>query len=167
MGKRGPAPKPTNLKLLQGNPGKRPINQDEPKPKPIAPKPPSWLPKEAKKIWKDLAKKLEPLALFTEVDYLNMQNLCLAAARVKEMELALAENGVLMEIHRTDKDGNIVSTYYQQRPEVSILHKNMELVNKLGAKFGLSPADRVGLGVKPKKEQQDPFEEFLNRGKKA
>jgi hypothetical protein len=28
----GPKPKPTSLKLVQGNPGKRPIPEDEPKP---------------------------------------------------------------------------------------------------------------------------------------
>jgi hypothetical protein len=32
MGKRGPSPKPTSLKVLQGNPGKRKINKSEPKP---------------------------------------------------------------------------------------------------------------------------------------
>jgi hypothetical protein len=32
MGLRGPAPEPTALKLLRGNPGKRPLNTLEPKP---------------------------------------------------------------------------------------------------------------------------------------
>ncbi len=78
------------------------------------------------------------------------------------MQQVLEEKGLVMEI-----ETNAGAIYYQQRPEVAILHKNMELVNKLGAKFGLSPADRVGLGVKPKQENKDPFEEFLSRGKKA
>src|SRR5579863_4705296 len=38
MGARGPAPKPTALVLLEGNPGKRPINKRQPQPrhKPMA-----------------------------------------------------------------------------------------------------------------------------------
>lgn len=161
MGQRGPKPKPTNLKLIQGNPGKRALNKDEPKPRPIPPKCPSWLNKDAKRIWKELAPKLEPLGLLTEVDSLDFQNLCLAAAQLKQAQKVLDEKGLIMEVET--RSGGI---YYQQRPEVSIVHKNMELVNKLSAKFGLSPADRVGLGVKPK-EEKDPFEEFLERGKKG
>ena len=32
MGRHGPAPEPTALKLVHGNPGKRPINKAEPRP---------------------------------------------------------------------------------------------------------------------------------------
>ena len=32
MGKRGPRPQPTQLKILRGNPGNRPINKSEPQP---------------------------------------------------------------------------------------------------------------------------------------
>ena len=55
MGKRGPAPKPTALKVLQGNPGKRKLNDSEPtfeKTDEIL-KPPSYLSTYAKnrKAW--------------------------------------------------------------------------------------------------------------------
>jgi P27 family predicted phage terminase small subunit len=165
MGKRGPAKTPTNLTVLRGNPGKRSINKDEPKPRPIAPKRPGWMNKDAKRIWKDLSKKLEPLGLLAEVDGLNFQNLCLSASMIKGLALFLEDKGMVMEIERTDKNGDYLSSYFQQRPEVAIMFKAMEMVNKLGAKFGLSPADRAGLGVKPK-ENRDEFEEFLDRGKK-
>ncbi len=33
MGQRGPAPKPTALRILEGNPGKRPLNASEPRPR--------------------------------------------------------------------------------------------------------------------------------------
>jgi len=39
----GNRPKPTALKLLQGNPGRRPINKAEPKPKRGIPAMPKWL----------------------------------------------------------------------------------------------------------------------------
>ena len=159
MGKRGPAPTPTTLKVLRGNPGKRKIEPNEPKPRPIAPKPPVWLPKEAKKIWKEHVPKLEPLGLLTEIDRLQFTSLCLAAANIKLYQQEIERKGAVMKY--TTKTGDI---YEQARPETSLLHKSIEIVNKLSGKFGLSPADRVGLGVKPK-DKTDDFEEFLNRGK--
>ena len=53
--------KPTALKLVTGNPGRRPLPQNEPKPtgKPLQPK---WLRGRAAKIWKEIAPQLFWLA---------------------------------------------------------------------------------------------------------
>ena len=51
MGRRGPPPKPTRIRLLQGNPSKRPINKREPKPPDGSPRCPAWLSPEAKRTW--------------------------------------------------------------------------------------------------------------------
>lgn len=55
MAQRGRKPKPTALKVLEGNPGKRQLNVVEPKPRNKAPKCPAWLDAEAKKEWRRLA----------------------------------------------------------------------------------------------------------------
>ena len=68
MATRGRKPKPTAIKELEGNPGKRELNQNEPKPEKKAPRCPTWLEAEAKKEWKRLAKQLEQLGILTEVD---------------------------------------------------------------------------------------------------
>ena len=39
----GPKPKPTSLKLLQGNPGHRALPKSEPQPRPVAPDCPDYL----------------------------------------------------------------------------------------------------------------------------
>ena len=49
MATRGRKPKPTALKVLEGNPGKRPLNDREPVPPRAALKCPAWLLPEAKK----------------------------------------------------------------------------------------------------------------------
>ena len=49
MAARGRKPKPTALKVLEGNPGKRPLNDHEPIPPKGELKCPSWLLPEAKK----------------------------------------------------------------------------------------------------------------------
>ena len=48
MGKRGPRPRPTALKLARGNPGKRRLNTDEPKPRTGVGDCPDWLDKEGR-----------------------------------------------------------------------------------------------------------------------
>ncbi len=78
MGLRGPAPKPTALKLLEGNPGKQKLNKNEPMPKvpDVIPKPPKRLLPEAKKEWKRLAPAMVALGLLTEVDTSAVAELC-------------------------------------------------------------------------------------------
>ncbi len=75
MGRRGPAPKPTTLKLLDGNPGKRPISKREPKPTGGAPSMPSILPREAKAEWKRLVAEM-PAEMLTLVDRAGLSLVC-------------------------------------------------------------------------------------------
>ena len=61
MATRGRKPTPTALKVLEGNPGKRKLNDNEPRPEKKAPSCPKWLEPEAKKEWRRLAKKMEQM----------------------------------------------------------------------------------------------------------
>ena len=86
MAQRGRKPKPTALKVLEGNPGKRQLNIVEPKPKKKAPKCPAWLDAEAKKEWRRLAKQLEDLGILTQIDMAAFAGYCEAYSRWKEAE---------------------------------------------------------------------------------
>ena len=55
----GRRPLPTQLKILHGNPGGRPLNRREPKPRSTAPRCPNWLSPEAKRAWRATVKELE------------------------------------------------------------------------------------------------------------
>ena len=68
MAQRGRKPKPTVLKALEGNPGKRALNMNEPNPPKKAPRCPSWLEQEAKKEWRRMGKLLEVTGVLTEMD---------------------------------------------------------------------------------------------------
>ena len=48
---RGRKPTPTAIKVLEGNPGKRPLNDREPQPPKKAPSCPKWLEPDAKREW--------------------------------------------------------------------------------------------------------------------
>jgi len=134
VGARGPAPLPTNIKRLNGNPGHRPLNVAEPKPLPIAPECPSWLDKEAKKEWKRVAPELERLGLLTKVDGTALQGYCQAYATWKQCTEALQKHGLVMETQ---------SGYLQQRPEVSIGNKALDQVRAFCIQFGLTPSARA------------------------
>ena len=158
MGKRGPASKPTNLKVLQGNPGRRPINEKEPK-FPIAdevPSPPSYLSTYAKKEWKRIAPLLHRNRLLTEADISILAGYCQAYNRWIEAEKLIRTYGYTSE---TDK-GNII-----QRPEVGIANKALDEMLKYAKEFGLTPSSRANLHVENAEDVDDPFMQFIRGGK--
>ena len=131
--------KPTQLKLLEGNPGNRTLPKNEVKPIPLAPKCPSWLHKYAKREWRLIAPKLERIGLLTEVDATALASYCQSYARWREAE-------EFMQKHETTIF-KTPSGYMQQLPHVSIAQKYQALMLSSLSKFGLSPADRAGLVV--------------------
>lgn len=60
--------KPTALKVLQGNPGKRAINTEEPKFQPSPETPPDWLLGAGRELWQRLAPQLIATGVLTDVD---------------------------------------------------------------------------------------------------
>lgn len=133
MAQRGRKPKPTALKMLEGNPGGRPLNEAEPKPQKKAPRCPTWLEDEAKREWKRMAKVLEQLGLLTEMDMAAFAGYCQAYARWKEAEEFLTQHGSMV---RTPNG------YLQQVPQVSIAQTNMKIMLKFCEQFGLTPSAR-------------------------
>ena len=136
MAQRGRKPKPTALKVLEGNPGGRPLNPNEPKPAKKAPRCPAWLEDEAKKEWKRMGKTLEQMGLLTEMDMAAFAGYCQAYARWKEAEEFITQHGTMV---RTPNG------YLQQVPQVSIAQTYMKQMGKFATEFGLTPASRSRL----------------------
>ena len=133
MATRGRKPTPTAIKLLEGNPGKRPLNANEPKPAKKAPSCPKWLEPEAKKEWRRLAKQMEQIGILTQVDMAAFAGYCQAYARWKEAEEFITQHGTIV---RTP------SGYWQQVPQVTISHANQKIMLQAAAEFGLTPSAR-------------------------
>jgi phage terminase small subunit len=68
MGRRGPAATPSNIVKLTGNPGHRKANKTEAKPRPVPPPAPTYLAKNARRVWDRLEPELDRLGLLTVVD---------------------------------------------------------------------------------------------------
>ncbi|KDR95912.1 phage terminase, small subunit, putative, P27 family [Peptoclostridium litorale DSM 5388] len=157
MGRRGPAPKPTNLNVLQGNPGKRQLNTSEPTfKKAIGLKPPTFLDRLAKKEWKRVVPLLEKNGLLTEADTAALAAYCQNFSRWVDAEKLVSEKGYT---YTTDK-GNVI-----QRPEVGIANTAMKLMKSFAQEFGLTPSSRTNLSVKEADESEDPFVTFMRGGK--
>lgn len=143
MGRRGPPPKPTALKVLEGNPGKQKLNLNEPQPPALiaVPKPPARLLKEAKAEWKKLAPALVGLGLLTEADVPAFTELCQNYGYYLVTDrkiLDSGENGPIA-LQKTP------SGYVQQHPLLSLRRQYYELWRKGLLDFGLTPASRARL----------------------
>src|SRR5438067_3785806 len=73
---RGRRPKPTRLKMLTGNPGKRPLNHDEPRPEANIPECPPELGPLARQEWDRLVGELAALRLLTNLDRAALAAYC-------------------------------------------------------------------------------------------
>lgn len=149
----GPAPKPTHLRLLQGNLSKRPINKKEPKPRAAAPTPPSFLKKEALEEWNRLAPELEGMGLLTIVDGTALAAYCQVYHRWLQAERKINREGMVL---------NAKSRYSQAHPAMAIAQKSLQLMKAFAAEFGLTPASRTRISVSQKPESTDPMEGYLD-----
>ena len=156
MATRGRKPKPTAMKMLEGNPGKRPLNKKEPQPVKKAPSCPKWLEPEAKKEWRRLAKQLEEIGILTDVDMAAFASYCQAYARWKEAEEFISQHGSIVKTP---------SGYWQTVPQVSIAQTYMKIMTKIAEQFGLTPSARsriiAGADVK---DAADDMEDLLGGG---
>ena len=155
MATRGRKPKPTPLKVLEGNPGKRPLNDREPVPPKATLKCPAWLLPEAKKEWKRLAPALEAMGVLTMADLTAFEGYCQAYARWKEAEAFITQHGSIFQTP---------SGYVQQVPQVSIAQQNLKIMQSFCSEFGLTPAPRARIIAGAGSEEgasEDPMERLL------
>ncbi len=159
---RGRKPTPTSLKLLQGNPGRRPIRGDEPRPPASQPTCPAHLSPTAKAEWKRLAQTLNRIGLLTQVDRSTLAAYCQSYGRWVEAEKKLAETPMLLKTP---------AGYVQPSPWLGIANKQLELMAKFMAEIGLTPSARSRLAIvitdvrkpwDPVFEDDDPAEKYLS-----
>ena len=123
---------PTALKLLAGNPGKRPFTPNEPMPPGHPPVCPVWLRGPALEEWNRIVPILSKLGVLTSVD-----------------------NSVLVGYVTTY--GEVVDTYKAYRPLKPALLGQMRA---FAVELGLTPAARAKLSI-PLPKHEDPFDKFF------
>lgn len=150
-----PAPKPTKLKILEGNPGKRPLNQCEPQPTPGVPSCPTWLDPEAKAEWKRVVPELERLGLLALIDRGAVAAYCQAWSEFHTATQTLQKEGRTLT---TDKG------YTYPHPAVAQQRSAWQAVRQFSALFGLDPSSRSKIQVPGQPTEADQLDSFLKSG---
>lgn len=138
---RGRKPTPSHLKLVKGNPGKRPMNTAEPIPVRDLPNPPTELTDDAKVEWGRVSEELYRLGLLTGIDRAALAAYCQAYGRWAQAERSLAEmakrdpltGGLLVKT----TNGNAI-----QNPLVGVANKALADMVRYAVEFGMTPSAR-------------------------
>ena len=152
---RGRKPKPTALKKLEGNPGKRPLNEMEPVPPVLPLRCPKYLLPEARKEWRRLAPILMNMGLLTAADAVPFAGYCQAYARWREAQDEISRHGSIYK----DDDGRI-----RPNPFIAIANQQMREIKSFAADLGLTPSNRAAMianVMSAKKQKLDPMEAIL------
>lgn len=143
---RGRKPLPTHLKLIKGNPGRRPLNENEAKPELSLPTPPPHLSDEAKVEWGRVVDDLYRLGLVSELDRAALGAYCQAYGRWVQAERALArmaeKDQLTSALMIKTKDGNAI-----QNPLVGTANTAMREMMKCASEFGMTPSARSRIDV--------------------
>ncbi len=152
MGKRGPAAKPLELKLLEGNRGNRPmaVNLDSTfRPEVGMPSIPTGMSTGARKVWKRLSVELLRYNLMSAVYSDTFEDLCETIADVKELRHSLRARQALLRSEGKDpmeafevKSPNGMA---MQHPRYQILKSERQMMHSMLAKFGLNPAEQASV----------------------
>lgn len=147
----GRKPKPTHLKLLQGNPGKRAIDASEPKPKGDLATPPDWLSDAQKEFWR-YAISNAPKGLLKKLDRAALTAFVVSESIYRQAAEMLAKEKLFVRVGP--------NKVLQQHPALSVVNKQMSIMLKAAAEMGFTPASRTRIQVRNDLDDENPFSEF-------
>jgi P27 family predicted phage terminase small subunit len=145
-------PKPTAIKVLEGNPGGRPLNTEEPKPKSGIPEMPKELRKTAQREWRRVSVDLDTLGLITVVDGKALAMYCDAYADWEVAQRECVKSGMWYEEPIVSKDGMVVGYKHKQAPWFNVKCMAMKMMKAYLIEFGLTPASRSKLKIEKKQD---------------
>lgn len=134
MGKRGPAAKPTSLRILHGDRKDR-VNTSEPVPPALAIEPPEWLSDKARAIWDRLAPSLIARKVLSSWDTDAFGVLCEALARYATATQLVNGSALLVP-----GGGGLVPN-----PALKVQGDAERVFLTYAARFGLTPSDRQSI----------------------
>ena len=133
MGKRGRQPQPTALKLARGNPGKRPVNLDEPVLEPASEEAPPDLTGRALEEWRDQAPRLIAVGVLTVGDRSAFATYCRLVAQEADLQELIEKTGM---------------RYSMDLGFFRLLHQTRDQKLRYAQHFGLTPSSRSGIKAK-------------------
>ncbi|CAJ3071216.1 P27 family phage terminase small subunit [Burkholderia pseudomallei] len=153
---RGRKPTPTALKLIRGNPGKRPINDAEPDAASLADieLAPDWLSPDAQRHWPVIARQLHDAGLLTGLDVAALGLYCEAFARWKDANDKVVKLGAVVKS---------AHGYPIPSPYLQVANQAYAQMTRMLAEFGMTPSSRSRVTAK-KPDPTAQYAKFVRKG---
>jgi P27 family predicted phage terminase small subunit len=153
---RGRKPAPTHLKRLMGNPGKRPLNEQEPVPEGELHAAPTWMSESQREGWA-YAIVNSPHGLLKKLDRSVLAIWVIAEDLHREAAEKISQYGLLTKSPNAGLP--------LQSPYLPILNKQAQIMLKTAAELGFTPSSRSRVQIEPN-PISGPFDRFFNRPRK-
>jgi P27 family predicted phage terminase small subunit len=150
----GRRPKPTRTKQIQGNPGRRPLNEREPKIAPNIPDCPEHLDLVAREEWARITPELHGMRILSRIDRAALAAYCQAWSRWVDAEDNLRKFGTII---KTPKG------YPIQNPYLAIANTAIDTMRRFLVEFGMTPSSRSRIiaGEQSEPREDDPWQALL------
>lgn len=144
MGKRGPRPKPTQLRLLHGDRKDR-INRDEPIPESGVPDPPYEMTDDVLEVWTYTADQLRKMGTLSMADRDVLACYCEAVVTHRKASQMLGKTGIL---NRTaPSTARRTGTQFVRSPLLQVQRDAAATIRAFAQEFGLSPSARSEINM--------------------
>lgn len=154
----GRKPRPTALKIISGNPGKRKLPDNELVFKCVKPIPPAFLSDEALQEWNEKVDILLASGVLTQVDNTLFAAYCdsfgIWAFATNELKKLRGDDAISCLLHET-RDGNLI-----QQPLLGIANKAKADMVKYATEFGMGASARARISTAPQGKKDNPFAQF-------
>lgn len=158
MAGRGGIGKPPELRIVEGNRGKRPIRRPKVPKTPAAVEPPDWLSDVARERWRSLAPELAELGLLSSIDTDSFAAYCQACARYREAVEAVAAEGLTVDTLHGGVKAN---------PAVAIQLQCAAQIRAFALEFGLTPAARMRMAEAGREDGEASVQDLLDEAERA
>jgi P27 family predicted phage terminase small subunit len=155
----GRRPKPTYLKVIEGNPGKRPLNKREPKPRGALRHAPAWFDARQKRMWEQVIAQA-PNGLLKHVDRAVVEVFVVASITHEDATVELRRTGLVT--------GTGVGTV-KENPLLRAQRTAAQTMLRAAAEMGFTPSSRSRVTVVPDFEDDEdgskdsPFAPFKSK----
>jgi len=167
MGKRGPAPEPSILKYIRGNPSKSKLSAAEPTPDLLPQEfpPPADLAGVALNVWKDTVRTLSRMRVLTEADLPTLKRYCIESSlylACYEKVKVGGEEYTHWELDPNRTDGKLRIKYTQVAPWATQMHRHHAAMLRIEQEFGMTPSSRSQVTINASAEA-DPVAAFVKK----
>lgn len=153
---KGRKPTPTVLKIREGNPGKRAINDSEPVAPQETPSCPDFLDEVAREEWARISEILSEMGLLSTADRAALAAYCTVYSRWVHAEEQVKKYGTIV---KSPEKG-----FPMKSPYLTVADQAMETMRKFLVEFGLTPSSRSRIRVGGKSVAEDEFDAFVGAG---